>query len=116
MTFLRVQCDELIMQNVPEGLFATKLNDSDELVFTNYLRIDKVRLVNIGGNQIIQCDSYRFPEGITVMVSADGHTCEILGVPTTPQARTNGYVIARNKKGSSLAIVPISVNALVLRE
>ena len=116
MTSFRVQCNKFIDQHAPEGLFATKLSDSEELVFTHYLRIKKVRLANTGGSHIIQCEAYRLPSGISVMVSADGHTCEIVGVPTIPQERTQGYVIARNNRGSSLAVVPISVNALVLNE
>jgi hypothetical protein len=97
-------------------LAVTELSDSEELIFTHYSHIANIRLQNLGGDQIITCEVYRFPEGVIVAVSADGRACEIAGVPTIPQARIEAYVVANNLRGSSLAVVPISVNALVLTE
>ncbi len=116
MTFVRVQCVQLNNQRPSGKLAVTELSDSEELIFTHYSKISNIRLQNLGGDQIIRCEAYRFPEGVIVAVSADGRTCEIAGVPTIPQARIEAYVVATNLKGSSLAVVPISVNALVLTE
>ena len=115
MTFVRLECMQLNKHTPSINLEVTELSDSVELVFTHYSRITNIRLQNLGGHQVIRCEAHRFPEGVSVSVARDGSTCEISGVPTIPQGRTNAYVVAVNKQGSSLAVVPISVNALVLR-
>ncbi len=116
LTFMRDECEQLNNQKPLDSLVATELSDSEALVFTRYSRIKKIRLQNSGGQRVIKCEAYRFPAGIVVTVSADGRTCEITGMPTTPQAQIEAYTVATNQRGSSLVIVPISVNALVLME
>ncbi|MFK7795268.1 MAG: hypothetical protein AB8B89_07970 [Gammaproteobacteria bacterium] len=117
MTFVRLKCVQLNDPSPVRKLAGiTQLSDSEELIFTHYSPIPKIRIQNMGGHQVIKCESFRLPKGVLVSVSSDGRTCEIGGVPTTPQARTEAYVIATNSLGSSLAVVPISVNAIVLRE
>jgi hypothetical protein len=116
MRFARFQCAQLNHQSPFDQLASTELIDSKEMILTHYSRISKIRLQNRGGHQVTSCEAYRLPAGLSVTVSADGHTCEISGVPVHPQARTDAYVVASNFKGSSLSIVPISINALTLRE
>ena len=115
-TFVRLQCEQFTTPQLSVKLTSTRLSDEQAYVFDQYARISKIRLKNIGGHRINKCYAFRFPEGLSVSVSADGETCVIGGVPTSPQALREAYVVASNQKGSSLAVVPVAVNAIVLRE
>lgn len=115
-TFVRLKCVHLSEQHPPEQLTPTKLIDEQELVINQYARISRIHLHNRGGDQVIRCQAFRFPQGLSVSVSSDGKTCLVSGVPMIPQATKNAYVVATNKRGSSLAVVPIAVNAIVFRE
>ena len=114
--FARAECQCLTENSASPDLFRPKLVNSEELIFTKYLRTAVTRLHNNGGGEIIRCDAFNFPTGLSVKISSDASTCEIAGIPSKTQVLIQGFVVASNHKGRSLAIVPISVNALVLRE
>ncbi len=93
-----------------------QLHHLPEQTFTKYKRIRNMPIINTGGGLLISCEAFNFPQGLSVQLSADLSTCVLAGVPGEAQARTPGFIVATNQRGSSLARVPIVVNALVLYE
>ncbi len=71
-TFVRLQCVQITTAPLLEKLTSTKLSDEQASVFDQYAGISKIRLKNIGGHRIDRCYAFRFPEGLSVSVSADG--------------------------------------------
>lgn len=115
-TFVRKQCVYWMQQVSAFDLDQPKLLSLDNVTLTKYSAFKALRLDNQGGKQLIYCDGFDLPQGLQVTVTRDGHSCIISGVPIQAQALTNAYIVTANQQGRSLAIVPIIVNALVLRE
>ncbi len=115
-TFMRQQCLAWLSAQPIHSLGRPKLVNASEIVLTKYKRMQSLQLDNQGGFELTYCDGFYFPSGLKVSLTLDGRSCEISGTPTQAQASTFAYVIAGNRSGRSLALVPISVNALVLRE
>ncbi len=115
-TFVRKQCIYWTQQVSASALDQPKLLSVDGVTLTKYSAIKALRLENHGGKQLLYCDGFDLPQGLQVAVTKDGHSCSISGAPIQAQALTNAYIVTANQQGRSLAIVPILVNALVLRE
>ena len=115
-TWVHAQCADMCIEQIGDHSQAPKLHHLSNQIFTKYKKIRPMILRNSGGQSLTRCEGYNFPEGLSVEISEDENTCILRGVPTEAQALTPGFVVATNNQGSSLAKVPILVNALVLLE
>ena len=91
-----------------------KLKRLTEQTFNRFTKISPIEIKNTGGHELIKCDAINFPRGLYVQVALDQKTCVIKGTPENIQTRRESIVIASNKTGSSRAVIPITVNAVVL--
>lgn len=115
-TYFRKHCQIWVAEQHSEVLSRPKLIDVEAIVITKYKRMQTIHLENHGGDELSYCDGFNFPEGLVVSLTIDGRSCKIAGAASQAQARSLAYVVAGNPSGRSLAIVPVSVNALVLQE
>ena len=115
-TFIRQHCQKMVEAVGLSLLSRPELMNVSDITLTKYASMQQIRLLNLGGDQLHYCDGFNFPNGLTVKLTRDGRSCKISGAPLQAQATTNAYVVTANMKGRSLAVVPIEVNALVLRE
>ena len=115
-TFVRNECQNLMYNLIPHHLERPSFAMLSEITLTKYRRMKQVRLQNQGGYDLFYCDGFNFPAGLKVTLTADGHSCEISGVPSQAQASTNAYIVAANQRGRAVAVVEVGVNALVLQE
>ena len=114
--FIQEQCVGIEKELSGAQLRLPKLHNLSERIYTKYQRIPRTKLINSGGAALQKCEAYNFPIGLMVRVSKDNQTCVISGIPAQEQVFTKGFIVASNQQGSSLAVVPISVNALQLDE
>ena len=115
-TFVRNQCHHWLTGSTNSRVIPPQLSHASSVTLTKYTRMQNIRLTNQGGRRLYYCDGFEFPSGLNVMLTADGRSCEISGVPSQSQARTNAYVVAANQGGRSLAIIQITVNPIVMDE
>ncbi len=115
-TLVKQQCEDKRIKATDYQVEMPQLHDHAEQIYTKYKRIPSAAIINSGGGSLISCEAFNFPGGLYVQLTADMSTCLLVGVPGEAQARTPGFIIATNQRGSSLARVPIVVNALVLIE
>lgn len=115
-TFVRNECHHWLTGSADNMALPPRLSRAGAVTLTKYTRMQSIRLANQGGQRLYYCDGFELPPGLNVMLTADGRTCEIFGVPRQSQAQTNAYVVAANQGGRSLAVIQITVNPIVMDE
>ncbi|MCA8836257.1 MAG: putative Ig domain-containing protein, partial [Proteobacteria bacterium] len=68
---------------------------------------------NTGGGRLLAeagCTASNLPEGLSVSLSTDGHTCEISGTPLAAQdSPVNISVLATNAAGTATSAAEVSL-------
>ena len=75
--------------------------------------INAIQIQNMGGAELTDCSSEDLPAGLSVNVTEDATTCEIIGIPTNAQEATEHTITATNSMGSASTTISIVIENFV---
>ncbi|MDN3637537.1 BspA family leucine-rich repeat surface protein [Simiduia curdlanivorans] len=85
------------------------LAELEAVSMTAYTKNEVIFPINNNGGNADQCTSSDLPAGLSVQVTSDGSSCEIVGTPVVAQASTQANITTTNKIGSTSSTIDITI-------
>ncbi|BFM13249.1 hypothetical protein R50072_34020 [Simiduia litorea] len=85
------------------------LAELEAVSMTAYTNNEVIFSINNKGGNADLCASSDLPAGLSVQVTSDGSSCEIVGTPVAAQAPTQANITTTNKVGSTSSTIDITI-------